>query len=253
MTLAFFSASLVSCSKTDKEKERATTTVFLSFSYASSEFTRIQNDMSKVFDKLKELQYIRSYSGGPATNGNNATYLIFPVTFKQENVLLADTTKVKQELLAKAQKHYEEVIKKVDAFDFNTLFTQDMLVEKFDMDIVLGEKSYPVEIQIQRPLIWDKVWSTSAAASPLKKMSFVKNGKDFTGTLILANDTEIKTETVTRFMSSDTKQPYIRTVDDYRYYFILLAPNKLQLVEHSPDGRTIHQVADKNIIFTPEN
>lgn len=236
--IVLFSTGLLACSSGgDDELALDTASVPTQIECLSHFKDNAQGE--KVFSKLKELQFIGSYTN------TGLGFIALPVAFKQENVKTADVEKVLAALTVKAHGHYVAALDKVNKFDFNSLFSEELAAGTASIDITIGEEVYAADVVVQKPLIWDKTWSTAVAKCPVQEMSFEQKPEGVSGQLRLL---ENKTAQTTKVVRSESTQVVVTTADCV-YAFKVLSATQMQLTKIKVGTSTATDVTDQNYLF----
>lgn len=235
--IVLLSTGLLSCSS-DNDDELGLNTVAVPINIGSLSHFTDDAQGEKVFSKLKELQFIGSYT-------KVIGYIVLPVEFKQENVKSADMDKVLADLTAKAHSHYAVALDNVNKFDFNSLISDELAAGDASIDVTIGDKIYAVDVVVQKPLIWDKTWSTAVEKCPVQEMSFEQKTEGVIGQLRLQDDTTVPTTKVQRGTSTQV----VITAADRIYVFKILSTTQMQLTGFKIGQSPLTDVTSENYLF----
>ncbi|MEG2067509.1 MAG: hypothetical protein RRZ65_07695 [Tannerellaceae bacterium] len=235
--IVLFSAGILSCSSDNGVEDLPIHTVAVPIKIGNHLESTNKNATEKILAKLKDLRYIGIYSKAP--------YLAFPVDFRQENVKQADKEKVLADLTAQAHTHYAAAVEKVNKYDFNSLVSDEFAAARVMLDISIENKSYDIDVQIQKPLIWDKAWITNVVDCPIQEINF-EGTTNVLATLHMQGGSATKSVDVSR--SSDNT--IVIETSDSSYAFKLLSATQMQLIQiRFLSTSKITDVATKNYVF----
>ncbi|MGL4908650.1 MAG: hypothetical protein ACRC3G_04905 [Bacteroidales bacterium] len=237
--------SLISCDKDDAEN--AGPLQFL----PSMGILVTESDSSNVksaeiaLAKIKELGYISTYESKPGFS----SYVAFPIFFNRENVKESQAEAVMAELVKEAKEHYEKATKEVNAFNFQSLYSEH-LDKVFHVDIqsyvLIDGVNYKVHVAAGNPLITDKAWRCSGVAGcPIESITSWTEGK---ATVTLADATTTEATSYSRI-----KNTIFFVAGDYRYKFQIKTLTEIQLLlRTNTKDSSSESFKDKNYIFTLE-
>lgn len=176
----------------------------------------------KCLDELVKDKYLSNYS--LLLDDVVPDFTFSCMDFYQNDVEISQAEIVKEELVKKAETHYEKVTQNLERKDLKeVLGYTDIYMVNFKLNCSFDEKIFYVEVNAYNPLIHNKNWRRTNPNCPIQDIRWKTNS---TGSITLDNWDSEHFQKFIRYNSS-----FLIITEEKMYTFKIKELNRIQLVQ----------------------